>query len=141
MKISAAFPSKYIKAADLNGRKITVTIDSVEMANIGDDQDKLVVYFEGKTKGFVLNITNANMITEIAGTEETDEWKGVKIALYPTKVDFQGRRVEAIRVDYPPAAAPAQTTTRPPVTRNSKPPEREPGSDDAPPIDSDDIPW
>jgi len=52
----------------------------------------------------VLNKTNANMIAEIAKDEETDNWAGVRITIYSTKVDFQGRRVDAIRVDYPAAS-------------------------------------
>lgn len=131
MKISEAFPSKYLKAADLQGRRITATIDQVEMANIGDDTDKMVVYFVGKEKGFVLNRTNANMIAEIAKSEETEDWHGVKIVIFPTRVDFQGRRVDAIRVDYPaqsnghaerPLATPVQQPAR----------EREVGDDDIP---------
>lgn len=143
MKLSEAFPSKYLKAADLHGRRVVVTIDSLEMANIGDDTDKLVVYFKGKDKGVVLNVTNANMIAEIAGTEETDEWLGKQIVLYSTKVDFQGRRVDAIRVDYPPAPATAPATGNgqrsAPSTRSSTSTptsEREVGADD-----DDQIPW
>jgi hypothetical protein len=141
MKLGEAFPSKYIKAADLGGRKVTVTIDSAEMANIGDEQDKLVIYFEGKSKGMVLNVTNANMIAEIAGSDETDDWKGVKIVLYSTRVDFQGRRVDAIRVDYPAGApkAPALTGNgnKPATPSASAPAFR----DDAPPPGDDDVPF
>lgn len=144
MKIGEAFPSKWLKAADLGGRKIGVTIDSVEMANIGDDQDKLVVYFQGQTKGFVLNVTNANMIAEIAGTDETDDWTGVKITLYSTKVDYAGKRVDAIRVDYPAQPATRNGQRARPLVTRATPPPREPGSDDVvngPPLDNDDVPW
>jgi hypothetical protein len=99
MNISGAFPSNYLKAADLQGRRVTVTIAGVKMEDIGGDH-KPVVKFQGKDRGMVLNKTNANMIAEIAGTEETDEWTGVAVVLYPTKVDFQGKRVDAIRIDY-----------------------------------------
>jgi len=100
MNINGAFPSNYLKAADLQGRRALVTISHLKMEDIGDDH-KPVVYFSGKEKGLVLNKTNANMITEIAKTEETDRWSGLAIVLYPTKTDFQGKRVDAIRVDYP----------------------------------------
>jgi len=103
MDINSAFPSNYLKAADLRGGRVTVAIDSVVIENIGDE-DKPIVYFQGKEKGLVLNKTNANMITEIAKSSETDAWAGVRVTLYSTRVDFQGRRVDAIRVDYPPAA-------------------------------------
>ena len=104
MNINGAFPSTYLKAADLQGRRVTVAINTVKMEDIGGDH-KPVVSFAGKDKGLVLNKTNANMIAEIAGTDETDDWKGVRIVLYPTKTDFQGKRVDAIRVDYPEASA------------------------------------
>lgn len=112
MNISGAFPSNYLKASDLQGRRVPVTISHLRMEDIGDDH-KPVLYFHGKEKGLVLNKTNANMILEITGTEETDHWKGKSIELYPTKTDFQGRRVDAIRVDYP-GSANTQTPAPPP---------------------------
>lgn len=100
MKIDKAFPSKFLKVADLNGRRHVVTIDAVQMETVGKD-NRLVAYFAGKQKGLTLNKTNARIIQEIAGTDETDDWRGVKIELYATKVEYQGKRVDAIRVDYP----------------------------------------
>jgi hypothetical protein len=99
MNINGAFPSSYLKAADLQGRRVTVAIDKVVMEDIGGEH-KPVVKFQGKDRGIVLNKTNASMIAEIAGSEETDDWHGVKVTLYPTKTDFQGKRVDCIRVDY-----------------------------------------
>ena len=49
MRISTAFPSDYLKAADLQGRRITVKIARVEMRDVGDDT-KPVLYFEARTK-------------------------------------------------------------------------------------------
>ena len=116
MNINAAFPSNFLKAADLQGRRVSASISHVKMEDIGDDH-KPVVYFNGKEKGLVLNKTNANMITEIAKSDETDQWRGVSIVLYPTKTDFQGKRVDAIRVDYPAnGAAPVTPPPPPPST-------------------------
>jgi len=107
MDINAAYPSAFLKAADLQGKKITVTIDRVEMSDMGDGKDqKPVVYFVNKERGLALNKTNANMIVEIIGSSETDTWSGHRIAIYSTKVDFQGRRVDAIRVDFPKGSQP-----------------------------------
>ena len=112
MDINSAFPSTYLKAADLQGRRVAVIISEVVLEDIGGDH-KPVVYFSGKDKGLVLNKTNAQMIVEIAGgVSETDKWQGIKICLYPTKTDFQGKRVDAIRVDYP---GDATRPTPPPV--------------------------
>lgn len=120
MNIGSAFPGSYLKADELGDARPIVIIDKVKMEDIGDDH-KPVLYFQGKEKGLVLNKTNANMISELAGTPETDEWSGVRIRLYRTKVDFQGKRVAAIRVEAAPhngaagaAAAPAPVPAPPP---------------------------
>lgn len=107
MKIGSVFPSSFLKADDLQGRRVTVQIDTVTVEDIGDDR-KPVLHFIGREKGLVLNKTNAAMVTEIAGTDETSDWHGVAVVLYPTRVDFQGKRVDAIRIDKPEAAAPAR---------------------------------
>lgn len=99
MRISAAFPSDYLKAADLMDRNVKVVISGVEMRDIGDDH-KPVLFFQGKDRGLVLNKTNSNNIA-IAYGDETDDWVGKEIILYPAMVDFQGRSVQAIRVRAP----------------------------------------
>jgi hypothetical protein len=113
MNINTAFPSEFIKSADLGRHRVKATIESVSMAKVGKDDEKPVVYFKGKEKGLVLNKTNASMIAEIAGSEETDEWEGVQIVMYVTKVEYAGKRMDGIRVDYPadkqPPAPPIET--------------------------------
>jgi arabinogalactan endo-1,4-beta-galactosidase len=99
MKVSQAFPSEFIKAADLNGQNARVTMARVEMKDIGDDQ-KPVLYFKGKEKGLVLNKTNSNNIAILYG-DEMDEWLGQEIILFEAMVDFQGKTVPAIRVRGP----------------------------------------
>jgi hypothetical protein len=94
--INDVFPSKYLKAADLNGKTITLTIKDVGVETIGDDE-KLVVYFNGKNKGLVMNKTNSNNIALVFGPD-TDAWLEQEISVYPTMVDYQGRSIEAIRV-------------------------------------------
>lgn len=96
MRISSAFPASYLKAVDLQDRNVTVTIEKVVMEDIGGDH-KPVLYFRGTDRGLVLNKTNANNISYALG-DETDNWIGREIILYPTIVDFQGRSVDAIRV-------------------------------------------
>lgn len=113
MRISAAFPSTYLKAADLQGRTVSAVIGRIELEEIGGEH-KPIIYFQGKDKGLVLNKTNANNIAAVFG-DDTDDWIGGTIQLFPTMVDFQGRSVEAIRVKVPPrrAAAPPAPTPAP----------------------------
>lgn len=99
MKISAAFPSDYLKAADLQDRNVLIKMDRVEMQKIGDDS-KPVLYFMGKDKGLVLNKTNATNISVVYG-DDTSDWHGQEIVLFPAMVDYQGKSVEAIRIRAP----------------------------------------
>lgn len=112
MNINSAFPSNYLKADDLGKSRPVVTISDVRVEKVGDDE-KPIVYFEGKEKGLVLNKTNAATIAELADSSETDDWNGVRIRLYATKVDFQGRRVLAIRVEEAPPVPRAAAVARP----------------------------
>lgn len=107
MDINSAFPSKWIRASDLQGRDITLTIlRCLEEEVAGDGSTQPVIYFNGTKKGLALNKTNANIIAEAFG-RETDVWLGEKITLYPTKTDFKGDRVDCIRVREQPPAQPA----------------------------------
>lgn len=103
MNINTAFPSKYLKAADLGDAQPVVTISHVEMELMPGDAKEMrpVVFFENKQKGVVLNRTNSNAIAQIAGTPETDNWGGTAVQLYAAMVSFKGEEVEAIRIRAP----------------------------------------
>lgn len=92
--------SGWLKAADLPaGKSVSVTIESVDLENVGEDQ-KLVVHFEGKEKALVLNKTNAAEIGASYG-DDTDDWTGKELYLFVKQVSFQGQMVPAIRVGTP----------------------------------------
>jgi len=101
MKMSETFPSKYLKAADLQGREVRVTMANVEMEKIGDD-NKPVLYFKGKDRGVVLNKTNAGTISDSYG-DDTEDWFDQPLILFSVMVDFQGKVGPAIRCRVPTA--------------------------------------
>lgn len=103
MNIEEAFPSKYLKAADLKGSRVNVKIDRIECETVGDDS-KVILYFQGKEKGLVLNVTNKNMVVDLYGPE-TDDWSGQPITLYEAMVQYQSKMVPAIRIAGPPRAS------------------------------------
>ena len=107
MNINDAFPSAYLRASDLGGSPVRVTISKVIFENVGDDR-KAVVYFEGKDKGLILNKTNANKLIVVTASAQTEEWAGKTILLYPTTTEFKGDEVPCIRVREAPPAAPAK---------------------------------
>lgn len=113
-RLSDAFPGNYIKAADLNGREYRLVIDYVKQERMtGSDDEKYVLYFKGAKLGLVLNKTNGYVIGETYG-EEMDSWNGCAVILYPTKVDFAGKLVDAIRVKIA-ASSVAPVAALPPV--------------------------
>src|SRR5688572_30421834 len=98
MNVMEAFPSKYLKAEDLQGKESTVQIDRIAMEEVGKTKDmRPILYFRGKQKGIVLNKTNSKNISKAYGAE-TDAWIGQAVVLYTAWVDFNGESVEAIRV-------------------------------------------
>lgn len=99
INMNEAFPSKWLKADDID-RETTVTIQDVTMENIGDDDRKPVIWFEGYDKGMVLNKTNANNVSGLYGAD-SDGWIGKSMLLATAMVDFQGRSTRALRL-YPP---------------------------------------
>lgn len=106
VKIGAAF-SDYLKQDDIGDKRVTVTMDRVEVDEVGSDdkpEKKPVLYFRGKDKGLILNRTNAQSISEIVGSDETDHWKGHQIVLYvDPSVMYAGRKVGGVRVTAPAA--------------------------------------
>ena len=103
--VNDAFPSNYLKAADLNNRTIKLKIDNVVFEEIGQNKDKKpVAYFTDVKKGLVLNKTNATTIGSVHG-QEFEGWTGKEIELFEQMVPFQGQNVAAIRVRAVTAAA------------------------------------
>ena len=100
MKMSEAFPSRYLKAADLQGRAARVTIDSCAYEQMGDGQNKPVLSFVGKQKGLVLNKTNAQLLVAAYG-DDADAWRGKSLEIYPDRTPMQGKIVDCIRVRVP----------------------------------------
>ena len=97
MNINTAFPSKFVRVADLQNRRVTVTIERVTIEDMGDGDTKPVAYFIGSQRGLALNKTNAFEIAMAFG-EETDHWAGKQIELFPASTMYQGRNTPCIRV-------------------------------------------
>ena len=106
MKRNEVFPSKYLKAADLNGKPATVKISAVTYETLkspeGREQNKTVLAFAGTSKLLPLNMTNWDSVADVAG-EDTEEWPNKKIEVYPTITQMGGKTVECVRIRKPSA--------------------------------------
>lgn len=98
-------PSNSLKASDLEGAEINLTIKSYEAKEFdekgknGEEYKVLkpVFSFHETDKTFVMNKTNREAVAYVYG-KEMDDWLDKPITLYPTIVDFGNKKVEAIRI-------------------------------------------
>jgi hypothetical protein len=111
MHVDTAFPSKFLRASDLQGQTANVLIERYAFEEIGGDR-KLVLFFKDVTKGLVTNKTNAQAIAMVYGPE-MDDWQGGEVQLYTAMVDFQGKQTEAIRIRIPPRKPAGNQQSRP----------------------------
>lgn len=130
-RLSEIYGGNYMKAEDIKERgDVNVTIEKVSIVAMEDGKKKAVLHFKNTDKCLPLNVTNANMMEELLGSDDTDDWEGKRICLYTCKVDFQGKRVLAIRIK----EAATQRASRP--VPPPPPVEDEPGG-----LTDDDIPF
>jgi len=105
MKRDDLFPSKYLKCADLKGTPRTVRIKHATVETLkntkGEEQRKVVLYLAGTKKALPLNLTNYDSVAAIAGDEETNNWSGVHLELFPSTTALGGKTVDCIRVRKP----------------------------------------
>jgi hypothetical protein len=103
MKLQDLFPSKYLRAADIQGKPRVVVIDHVTHEDFKDDGanvKKTVLHFRGNgTAPVVLNKTNWKMLVAITGEDDDENWAGTSIELRSEKVNAPGGKiVDSIRV-------------------------------------------
>jgi hypothetical protein len=100
--INDFYPSNYLRAADLGGKEVDVTIDRItaeEFEQDGKKRTKPVIHFRNAgIKPLVSNKTNSLLIATAVGSEDYTMWTGKQVRLYPELVSFKGKVSEAIRV-------------------------------------------
>lgn len=108
MKMNEVFPSRFLKADDLEEGDLTVTIHDSEPVTHEEftqkgkptPDHKPVLHFSQPrgTKPLVLNKTNWTAISKALGSDDSDDWCGKSITLYATEVESFGEMTMAIRV-------------------------------------------
>jgi hypothetical protein len=96
VKVSEIY-STCLKAADLNGQDLMVTIKGGSVRAVDDGKRKIFLEFEETGAPLALNVTNARTIARLHG-EEATQWKGKQITLFPTTTQFGAREVDCIRI-------------------------------------------
>ena len=101
-KRNEIFPSKYLKAEDLDGKAVVALIELAPTETLGrgdDAEQKTVLYLRG-LKALPLNMVNWDSVAAIAG-DDTDDWPGHWIELHPTTTTLKGSVVPCIRIREP----------------------------------------
>lgn len=97
------YDNKYIYAFDLKGKDVTLTIKAVKAEKLRNaqkgEEKKPAIWFKEShdDRGLVLCKTNAKIIATLYGND-TENWVGKRITLYPAKVDAFGQTVDAVRI-------------------------------------------
>ena len=97
--------SQYLKKEDLSDPVDTellwVKEEKVTTPGKGT-ATRLVAYFEGLSKGLVLNTANCETLAEVTGTDDPNEWKDVALQLYvDPDVTYGGKKIGGIRIGKP----------------------------------------
>jgi hypothetical protein len=96
------FPSRFLKAADLGGKAKIFMIIAAEKEELtdpkGKKQTKMVLHFKGTNKVLPLNVTNWNLMTDVTGEPDSENWIDFKIALVPDRTSLGGKMVDCIRI-------------------------------------------
>lgn len=107
--VALLYPSKYLKAEDLKGQKVTVTVSGVSQDNLqmpgGRKKQAVVISMKGKEKQFVANTTNGWALALLLG-RRTKDWVGKRIQLAPDVDKLRGKQVPCVRVAGSPDAPP-----------------------------------
>jgi hypothetical protein len=62
-------------------------------------QTRLVAYFDGLSKGLVINMANADTLAELTGTDDYDKWGDTPVQLYvDPEVKYGGKKTGGIRI-------------------------------------------
>lgn len=122
------FDSNYVRSWDLGGKARTVVIERVEVGTLKDHKTNATkkmphVWFKGAKKPLGLNKTNSKTIATMYGND-TAQWIGKAITIYPTKTSVGGTETDCIRVKPQKPTGPAADLPDvgpPPVPENVDP--------------------
>ena len=96
MRVSQMFPSQRLDAEDLQafapGVSIVtieqVTYRTLEAKKAGEAEIEYAIKFREFRKPVRLSKTRAQVITDVLGTDETDEWQGKTIGIQPVQIQI-----------------------------------------------------
>lgn len=81
------YPGRFIKTGDLKGKKVTLSIEEIEMEELEGNTGKKwtgIVSFRETEKKLTLNKTNGICLRAMFG-RTLSEWEGKRVTIFPSK--------------------------------------------------------
>ena len=88
------------------------TIKRAVQEEMRDGARRVVVYFEGRQRGLVLNGSRYNAICQIAKSRNSDDWIGADVVVTAGKTNFGGKQVDCMELRAPSAKKSAEQRKR-----------------------------
>jgi hypothetical protein len=86
-----------LKSADVKAKPLVAVISYCTFESVGEDKKrKPILYFE-TGKPMVINRTNFEELEAAFG--DSDDWSGQKTKIYCAPTQYQGKRVDGLRVE------------------------------------------
>lgn len=91
---------RFLKKEDVTPPQVW-TITNAEERTVSapgkEPKDKPVLFFDGTKKGLVLNMSNGDVLYELTGSDDPEEWIGTRVELYvDDEVKYAGKSVGGI---------------------------------------------
>jgi len=92
-KFSVAYPSKYLREPDLNGKNVTLTVKSwryTDKKDVGDDGRQMkgiCLAFEETPKEYIAGVTVFRQLQSVMGFDPST-WSGKSVTFFPTTCRF-----------------------------------------------------
>lgn len=106
--VDLVYPTKYVKAADLKGRDVTVVIERATWENLvmaGGKRDRKAAIHMRSVAGkpleklWIAGKTVLKQIADSTGEKDVGKWGGHRVTMYPTTCrGANGKEQECIRV-------------------------------------------
>jgi len=99
MKFSELSSSKYLAKGDVPAHGINLTIASFTMVELDDGKKPAMAFLEANIKPLLLNATNRNRLTDMFGTDDSQQMIGRQVNVYnDPSVEMGGKLVGGLRV-------------------------------------------
>jgi len=107
-KVHQMFPSKYVKGEELDGKTFTLTIKLIRQEKMRFNPQSpeaigWVIYVKETERGIVMGKPLATQLTQILGSDDTDDWIGKQVVFYSEPVMVGGQSRMGIRARKPQA--------------------------------------